>query len=97
METKAFSFTHRTKVFADGTVRKNNVVTPGELAGSAGGSAGSKPISGSEVASGALPVVGQPNSTKKRAEWAGEGGWRRWLGRERKPVSKGVEEDQFHE
>jgi hypothetical protein len=22
METKAFSFTHRTKVFADGTVRK---------------------------------------------------------------------------
>ena len=68
METKAFSFTHRTKVFADGTVRKNNVVTPGELAGSAGGSAGSKPISGSEVASGALSVVGQPNSTKKRGE-----------------------------
>jgi hypothetical protein len=24
METKALSFTHRTKVFADGTVRKNN-------------------------------------------------------------------------
>jgi hypothetical protein len=47
---------------------KNNVVTPGELAGSAGGSAGSKPISGSEVASGALSVVGQPNSTKKRGE-----------------------------
>ena len=23
-ETKAFSFTHRTKVFADGTVQKNN-------------------------------------------------------------------------
>jgi hypothetical protein len=23
MEAKAFSFTHRTKVFADGTVRKN--------------------------------------------------------------------------
>jgi len=23
-ETKAFSFTHRTKVFADGTVRKNS-------------------------------------------------------------------------
>jgi hypothetical protein len=68
METKAFSFTHRTKVFADGTVRKNNVVTPGELTGSAGGSAGSKPISGSEVASGALSVVGQPNSTKKRGE-----------------------------
>jgi hypothetical protein len=47
---------------------KNNVVTPGELAGSAGGSAGSKPISGSEVASGALSVVGQPNSTKQRGE-----------------------------
>jgi hypothetical protein len=43
-------------------------VTPGELAGSAGGTAGSKPISGSEVASGALSVVGQPNSTKKRGE-----------------------------
>ena len=56
------------EVIADGTVRKNNVVTPGELAGSAGGSAGSKPISGSEVASGALSVVGQPNSTKKRGE-----------------------------
>jgi hypothetical protein len=25
MEAKAFSFTHRTKVFADGMVRKNNV------------------------------------------------------------------------
>jgi hypothetical protein len=25
METKAFSFTHRTKVFADGAVRKNSV------------------------------------------------------------------------
>jgi len=24
MEAKAFSFTHRTKVFADGTVQKNN-------------------------------------------------------------------------
>ena len=24
METKALSFTHRTKVFADGTVRKNS-------------------------------------------------------------------------
>jgi len=24
MEAKAFPFTHRTKVFADGTVRKNN-------------------------------------------------------------------------
>jgi hypothetical protein len=25
METKAYSFTHRTKVCADGTVRKNSV------------------------------------------------------------------------
>jgi hypothetical protein len=25
MGAKAFSFTHRTKVFADGTVRKNSV------------------------------------------------------------------------
>ena len=25
IEAKAFSFTHRTKVLADGTVRKNNV------------------------------------------------------------------------
>jgi len=24
MKAKAFSFTHRTKVFADGTVQKNN-------------------------------------------------------------------------
>jgi hypothetical protein len=24
MEAKAYSFTHRTKVFADGTVRKNS-------------------------------------------------------------------------
>ena len=30
-ETKAFSFTHRTKVIADGTVRKNSDVTSGEL------------------------------------------------------------------
>lgn len=31
------------------------------------------------------------------AEWAGEGGRRGWLERERKAVSKGVEEEQFHE
>ena len=36
MEAKAFSFTHRTKVFADGTVRKNRRVTSGGLAGSLG-------------------------------------------------------------
>ena len=69
METKAFSFTHRyLRCLRVARLGKNNVVTPGELAGSAGGSAGSKPISGSEVASGALSVVGQPNSTKKRGE-----------------------------
>ena len=37
MKTKAFSFTHRTKVIAGGTVRKNNDVTSGELAESPGG------------------------------------------------------------
>ena len=31
------------------------------------------------------------------AGWAGEGGRRRWLGRKRTSVSKGVEEEQFHE
>jgi hypothetical protein len=34
---------------------------------------------------------------KSAAEWAGEGGRRRWVGRSRKPESKGEEEDQFHE
>ncbi len=38
-------------------------VTPGELAWSAGGTAESKPISESEVASDAVSVVGLPNST----------------------------------
>ena len=31
------------------------------------------------------------------AEWAGEGGRRRWLGKERRAVSKGGKEEQFHE
>jgi hypothetical protein len=38
-------------------------VTPGELAWFAGGTAKSKPISESEVASDAAPVVGLPSST----------------------------------
>jgi hypothetical protein len=58
-------------------------VTSGELPGSAGGTAGSKPISASEVVSGALAVVGRLSSTEKhgesrvteyrRSEWIGEG------------------------
>lgn len=63
MATKAFSFTHRTTVYADGTVRKTRGVTSGELVGSSGGTGGSDPISASEMGSGARPVVGQPNST----------------------------------
>ena len=63
MEAKAFSFTHRTKVFADGTVRKNKRVTSGGLAESPGGTGVSGPISESEVASDALSVVGRLNST----------------------------------
>lgn len=43
-------------------------VTSGELTGSAGGTAGSAPISESEMASGALSVVGRLNSTNKRGE-----------------------------
>jgi len=38
-------------------------VTPGGLAGSPGGAGGSNPISGSEVGSGILRVVGRPSST----------------------------------
>ena len=62
MKTKAFSFTHCTKVIAGGTVRKNNDVTSGELAESPGGTGVSGPISVSEVASNALSVVGRLNS-----------------------------------
>ena len=64
-------------------------VTPGELAWSAGGTAVSKPISESEVASDAAPVVGLSSSTSsavkaerpsnRRANGpgkaAGEDGW----------------------
>ena len=43
-------------------------VTPGELAWSAGGTAESKPISESEVASDAASVVGLPSSTSSAVE-----------------------------
>ncbi len=83
-------------------------VTSGELAGSAGGTAGSEPISGSEMASGALPVVGRLSSTQKRDEScvtkqlatgngsgkaAGEG----CREEETSQRVKGAEEEQFHE
>jgi len=64
-------------------------VTPGELARFLGGTGISNPISASEVGSEAGRVVGQPSSTRSvvknhvtaqaAAEWAGEGGWQRWL------------------
>ena len=63
METKAYSFTHRTKVFAGGTVQEERRVTSGGLAASPGGTGGSGPISGREAASDALSVVGRLNST----------------------------------
>ena len=63
MEAKAFSFTHRTKVFADGTVQEEQRVTSGGLAGSPGGTGVSRPISESEMASNALSVDGRLCST----------------------------------
>src|ERR1017187_10881886 len=45
-------------------------VTPGELAWSAGGTAESKPISESEVASDAASVVGLPSSTSSAVKAA---------------------------
>src|SRR5271166_1596746 len=63
-------------------------VTSGGLAESAGGTGVSGPISASEMASEALPVVGRLRSTlsavkaarprKWRSEWVGEGGRRRY-------------------
>jgi len=74
---------------------------------SPGGTGVSGPISVSEMASDALSVVGRLKSTRsmakamgpgnRRQKWVGEGSRRRWLGGERRPVSKGGEEDQFHE
>ena len=63
METKAYSFTHRTKVFADGTVRKNSAWTSGELAWFSVGTEISDPISESEMGSDAGRVVGLPSIT----------------------------------
>lgn len=70
MGAKAFSYTHRTKVFADGTVRKIKGVTPGELPGSSGGTEGSGSISASETRSSALEVVGRLGSTGGAAKVA---------------------------
>lgn len=83
-------------------------VTSGELTRSAVGTAGSKPISGSEMASGALLVVGRLSSTKKRDESCVTKQWAAWNGsgkaagegcweEETSQRDKGVEEDQFHE
>ena len=63
MEAKALSSTHRTKVYADGTVRKDQCVTLGDLGGSAGGTAATDPISESEVGRDARRGVGRPSST----------------------------------
>jgi hypothetical protein len=73
---------------------------------SAGGTAVSGPISASEVASEALPVVGRLRSTSsaakatrpsnRRPEWVGEGGRRRWSGRNSESVSKDGKVEQFH-
>jgi hypothetical protein len=86
MEAKAYSFTPRTKVFADGTGGR----LMGDLRRTRGGLGWrrvSDLISVSEVESEAPRVVGQPSSTisvvtnrvteRSEAEWAGEGGWRR--------------------
>src|SRR5208282_1987850 len=82
-------------------------VTSGGLAESPGGTGESGPISASEMASKALPVVGRLRSTlsavkatrpsNRRPEWVGEGGRRRWSGRNGEPVSKDGKVDQFHE
>ncbi len=82
-------------------------MTSGELAESPAGTGVSEPISEGEGASDALLVVGRLHSTRsaakaarprnRRLQWVGEGGWRRWLGRERNQMSKGEEVDQFHE
>jgi hypothetical protein len=82
-------------------------VTSGGLAESADGTGESGPISASEMASEALPVVGRLRSTSsaakatrpsnRRPEWVGEGGRRRWSGRNSEPVSKDGKMEQFHE
>jgi hypothetical protein len=58
MEAKAFSFTHRTKVFADGTVRKNmrDLRRTGRVSG---WHRSKQTYKRSEMASDALSVVGR--------------------------------------
>src|SRR5215471_17194363 len=73
MKAKAFSFTHRTKVFADGTVRKSWRVTSGGLAGSPGGTGVSRLISESEIASDALSVDGRLCNTRSATKAARPG------------------------
>ena len=68
MEAKAFSSSHRTKVFADGIGTEEQRVTSGELAASLGGTKASEPIS--EMASDALSVVGRLSSTASAAKTA---------------------------
>jgi hypothetical protein len=68
MEAKAVSFTHRTKVFADGTVMEEQCVTSGGLTGSPGGTGVSGPISASEMVSDALSVVGRLQGTRSMAK-----------------------------
>ena len=67
-ETKAFSFAHQSKVFADSTTRKNSDVTSGELAESLGDTGVSRPISAGEVASDARSVVGRLNDASSMAK-----------------------------
>ena len=82
-------------------------VTSGELAESAGGTAASKPISESEKASDALSVVGRLHSTLSAAKAAGrvigdQSGTGKAAGEDgheerENQMSKGEEEEQFHE
>ena len=82
-------------------------VTSGGLVRSPGGAGGSEPISetrsGEQCRASSRTTArylkhGESRVTESSAaEWAGEGGRRRWLGKDRKPESKGEEEDQFHE
>ena len=85
MKAKAFSFTHRTKVFADGGTEEWRV-TSGGLAGSPGGTGVSRPISESEVASNALSVDGRLCKYHKRGESRVTGQPAAEVGRGRQPA-----------
>jgi len=86
MRAKAFSFTHRTKVIADGTERKNSAVTSGGLTESLGGTRVSGPISTSEGASDALPVDGRLCSTTTPVKAVGPSNRRSEVDRGRQPA-----------